>query len=165
MRQAKIQDWARPPPPGADHHNSAWQKMREDWGATNGANATNSNLWAEGPAAHNLYGGKMTHHRRHEVVTVTQAALKKFSDAMKSMPAEADEEEDPKGLRSSIKLFPHQRQALAWLLWRETQDPPGGILADDMGLGKTLTMIALILKHRNGGIYQLFVRISSGFCF
>ena len=28
------------------------------------------------------------------------------------------------------------------------QDPPGGILADDMGLGKTLTMISLILKHR-----------------
>ena len=24
----------------------------------------------------------------------------------------------------------------------------GGILADDMGLGKTLTMISLILKHR-----------------
>ena len=50
-----------------------------------------------------------------------QAALKKFSDAMRTMPAEADEEEQPKLLKSSVKLFPHQRQALAWLLWRETQ--------------------------------------------
>ena len=29
-----------------------------------------------------------------------------------------------------------------------SQHPPGGILADDMGLGKTLTMISLIMKHR-----------------
>ena len=64
------------------------------------------------------------------------------------MPAEGDEEEAPKGLRSKVELFPHQKQALSWLLWRETQDPPGGILADDMGLGKTLTMLCLILKHK-----------------
>jgi SNF2 family DNA or RNA helicase len=34
------------------------------------------------------------------------------------------------------------------MLWRETKNPPGGILADDMGLGKTLTLLALIIKHQ-----------------
>ncbi len=128
--------------------NAAWQKLREEWGASNTAATGKANLWAEGPASHHLYGGRMNQQRRHEAVTVTQAALKKFSDAMKSMPSEADEESDPKALKSSVQLYPHQRQALAWLLWRETQDPPGGILADDMGLGKTLTMLSLILKHK-----------------
>lgn len=69
-------------------------------------------------------------------------------DDFETMPAEADEEEQPKGLRRSVTLYPHQLHGLAWLLWRETQEPRGGILADDMGLGKTLTMISLVVKHR-----------------
>ena len=34
------------------------------------------------------------------------------------------------------------------MIWREAQNPSGGILADDMGLGKTLTLLSLILKQK-----------------
>ncbi|KRY10312.1 Transcription termination factor 2 [Trichinella patagoniensis] len=44
--------------------------------------------------------------------------------------------------------MPHQRQALTWFLWREKQNPKGGILADDMGLGKTLSMISLVMYKK-----------------
>lgn len=75
-------------------------------------------------------------------------------------------------------LYPHQKEALAWLVARENTNalPPfwthkgdtyenllssfkskmrpnvcrGGILADDMGLGKTLQMVALIATNRPG---------------
>lgn len=29
-----------------------------------------------------------------------------------------------------VALLPHQRSALTWLLWRETQKPCGGILGN-----------------------------------
>ncbi|XP_074614722.1 helicase-like transcription factor [Acropora palmata] len=80
----------------------------------------------------------------------------------------------------TTQLFPHQLQALNWMIIRENNtdlapfwtqvnkftwinkgtnfstdrkpdSPKGGILADDMGLGKTLTVIALIMaNHLNG---------------
>uniref|UniRef100_A0A0E0KXA0 Protein CHROMATIN REMODELING 24 n=1 Tax=Oryza punctata TaxID=4537 RepID=A0A0E0KXA0_ORYPU len=47
-------------------------------------------------------------------------------------------------------LYPHQRDALAWL-WALHCTATGGILADDMGLGKTIQVSALLagLFHSN----------------
>ncbi len=45
---------------------------------------------------------------------------------LETMPSSEVEEEDPAGLK--VELMQHQRQALAWLGWREQQHPPGGIL-------------------------------------
>lgn len=67
--------------------------------------------------------------------------------SLKGCPADNVLADDPKGLK--VKLMDHQRHALAWMFWRETQRPRGGILADDMGLGKTLTMISLVLACKN----------------
>ena len=53
-------------------HNSAWQQFRSEIGESSGGAYQNPNLWAKGPAANALYGGRMTSARQHEVVTVTQ---------------------------------------------------------------------------------------------
>ncbi|KAJ8963879.1 hypothetical protein NQ314_005315 [Rhamnusium bicolor] len=75
---------------------------------------------------------------------VTMDRLQQLHGSLKDCPSEDTLAKDPKGL--IVELMPHQKRALAWLMWREKQKPSGGILADDMGLGKTLTMISLMLK-------------------
>ncbi|KAL3865169.1 hypothetical protein ACJMK2_006788 [Sinanodonta woodiana] len=103
-------------------------------------------LYAANPQGMALYGGRMTAARLREVGSVTKDAIEKLHKQLETMPSGSEELEDPKGLK--LPLMVHQRQALAWLVWREKQTPSGGILADDMGLGKTLTMISLILKQK-----------------
>ncbi|XP_010186212.1 PREDICTED: transcription termination factor 2-like, partial [Mesitornis unicolor] len=94
----------------------------------------------------NLYGGRMTEARIRAVHSATSEAINNLHKSLESCPTEQTVAEDPSGLK--VPLLLHQKQALAWLLWRESQRPCGGILADDMGLGKTLTMIALILAQK-----------------
>ncbi|NWI44133.1 TTF2 factor, partial [Picathartes gymnocephalus] len=94
----------------------------------------------------NLYGGRMTEDRIRAVRSATFEAINHLHKSLESCPTEETAAEDPSGLK--VPLLQHQKQALAWLLWRESQRPCGGILADDMGLGKTLTMIALILAQK-----------------
>ncbi|KFZ60930.1 Transcription termination factor 2, partial [Podiceps cristatus] len=94
----------------------------------------------------NLYGGRMTEDRIRAVHSATSEAINHLHESLESCPTEQTAAEDPSGLK--VPLLLHQKQALAWLLWRESQRPCGGILADDMGLGKTLTMIALILAQK-----------------
>ncbi|KAJ8407422.1 hypothetical protein AAFF_G00279960 [Aldrovandia affinis] len=98
------------------------------------------------PQADSLYWGRMTESRLLAVKNATTETIDHLHLSLESCPAPTAETPDPKGIK--VQLLIHQRQALAWLLWRETQRPCGGILADDMGLGKTLTMIALFLAQR-----------------
>ncbi|XP_054643209.1 transcription termination factor 2 isoform X2 [Dunckerocampus dactyliophorus] len=93
-----------------------------------------------------FYGGRMTDDRLLAVKNATCEAIDHLHKSLESCPGPDTEAPDPKGLK--VSLLAHQRRALAWLLWRETHNPCGGILADDMGLGKTLTMIALILAKK-----------------
>uniref|UniRef100_A0A6Q2YI39 Transcription termination factor 2 n=1 Tax=Esox lucius TaxID=8010 RepID=A0A6Q2YI39_ESOLU len=89
---------------------------------------------------------RMTENRLLAVKNATSEAINHLHSSLESCPDPDTEVLDPKGIK--VPLLAHQRRGLAWLLWRETQNPCGGILADDMGLGKTLTMIALILAQK-----------------
>uniref|UniRef100_A0A3B4B203 Transcription termination factor 2 n=1 Tax=Periophthalmus magnuspinnatus TaxID=409849 RepID=A0A3B4B203_9GOBI len=98
------------------------------------------------PPGHAFYGGRMTEDRLLAVKNATCEAIDHLHTSLESCPGADSEAPDPKGIK--VSLLAHQKRALAWLLWREEQNPCGGILADDMGLGKTLTMISLILSKK-----------------
>ncbi|NXX89006.1 TTF2 factor, partial [Centropus bengalensis] len=117
--------------------------------ATLGSSEYCSKGFGMSSGGHNLYGGRMTEGRLKAIHNAISEAINHLHKSLESCPTEQTTAEDPSGLK--VLLLPHQKQALAWLLWRESQKPCGGILADDMGLGKSLMMIALILaqKQRN----------------
>ncbi len=99
------------------------------------------------PVLHRLYGGQMNERRVREVRAVTHEAvfelhrsgsllmviscltrkqLVGFFRVVTECPGEDEMVEDPKGL--TVDLMIHQKKGLKWLLWREAQAPPGGIL-------------------------------------
>ncbi|XP_063831636.1 uncharacterized protein LOC135080842 [Ostrinia nubilalis] len=56
--------------------------------------------------------------------------LRILHESLATRPPEQAQASAPAALRSS--LMPHQRHALAWLRWRETQRPYGGILGESI---------------------------------
>ncbi|XP_044747827.1 transcription termination factor 2 [Coccinella septempunctata] len=95
------------------------------------------------------YGKKgLENYQNQKALTVE--SLEQLHGSLKNCPKDDQMADEPKGIK--VTLMDHQRRALAWLMYREEQKPPGGILADDMGLGKTLTMISLVLKTKENEI-------------
>ncbi|NXI42811.1 TTF2 factor, partial [Galbula dea] len=128
---AKTSSGSHSHPPAAATSNSS-EYYGHSFGMTSGVQS--------------LYGGRMTEARIKAVHSAISEAINHLHKSLESCPTEQTAAEDPSGLK--VPLLLHQKQALAWLLWRESQRPCGGILADDMGLGKTLTMLALILAQK-----------------
>lgn len=73
--------------------------------------------------------------------SLTMDRLKDLHGSLSTCPSDNVFADDPKALR--VDLMNHQKHALAWLMWRESQKPSGGIL------GK----IILFLKYKNMSLY------------
>lgn len=58
--------------------------------------------------------------------TMTLDVLKVLHKSLDTCPSSGVLMEDPEGL--VVPLMPHQKHAIAWLIWRESQEPRGGIL-------------------------------------
>ncbi|XP_030199766.1 transcription termination factor 2 [Gadus morhua] len=120
-----------------------YQQQATGGGLELGLSQGSGQMFGANSKAQAFYGGRMTETRGIAVKNATNEAIDHLHRSLETCPGPEQEVPDPRGIK--VPLMTHQRQALAWLLWRENQMPCGGIMADDMGLGKTLTMIALIL--------------------
>ncbi|XP_032888879.1 transcription termination factor 2 isoform X1 [Amblyraja radiata] len=135
--------------PAIDDLKSAAVLPRFNEASSLGSSQFSNQVYAADFQQQSACGGQKGQDRLYTIKKVTSEAIEQLHKSLETCPDTIDETEDPQYLK--VTLLVHQRQALAWLLWREKQRPSGGILADDMGLGKTLTMIALILTQRCKG--------------
>jgi transcription termination factor 2 len=53
---------------------------------------------------------------------------------------------------NNISLYPHQKEAVAWMDEQSLRSPSGGILAHDMGLGKTIDVLYHIATRSDNEI-------------
>lgn len=68
---------------------------------------------------------------------MTVDTLKHLHGSLKTRPQEDVITDEPHSLKSSVKLMEHQKHALAWLIWRESHKPNGGILGKFFNPSKT----------------------------
>jgi len=60
---------------------------------------------------------------------MTLDILHSLHKSLETCPGPQVLSEDPQGLK--IQLMPHQKYAISWLLWRERQNPHGGVLGKE----------------------------------
>lgn len=58
--------------------------------------------------------------------TMTLDVLNTLHKSLGTCPSPNVFAEDPKNLK--VELMPHQKHGIAWLMWRESQKPHGGVL-------------------------------------
>lgn len=58
--------------------------------------------------------------------TLTLDVLNSLHKSLETCPTSNILADDPQKLK--VELMPHQKHAIAWLMWRESQKPHGGIL-------------------------------------
>lgn len=75
-----------------------------------------------------IFFGKAGMETYNNMVQGVQSLCKDLLEQVKTRPADIEEIEPPKHLK--IELMKHQKQALKFMMWRESLKPRGGILAD-----------------------------------
>jgi SNF2 family DNA or RNA helicase len=57
-------------------------------------------------------------------------------------------DKDPEPLWDGFEYKPHQKSAIAWMLFKESSEMSGGLLCDEMGLGKTMEILGTIKNSK-----------------
>ena len=88
--------------------------------------AQQKRLFSDQPAPElyqRLESGHITAASKRLAESVTVDAVENLHKSLASCPGETECEPTPSSL--TVPLMPHQERGLKWLLWRETQKPPG----------------------------------------